>query len=363
MKLQTPSRNLAAWLLILVLILACVPSSMVAQVPTLDPLAVNTYIAQTANAASTRTASVPTITPTFTPPSTFTPEATYTAIGPYVFPTGTLPVVSQYWRVKHDQQLGIYNNRSRTAAPGWGYTNQTNEVVSLFIDPSVKSKTTRTHLNRLWEVFMDRLNNNEAKKLRYLKSDATALFDHTGFPELESKTMGGNIVMLDEISNGWGRVHTMSYGAPGNALEINYFTHPELVHKFVAVGWNDALDVTFLINPPPGDIYWPLVTDRPVWIPMDRLEPFPILPMTVTVAENQFIRSSPSFDTPESSSSVKAGTTIQIIDYQPSASDVWGRITNGGWIVLFQYKKGVPHYTTTWSMATVPPIPPVPEGK
>ena len=363
MKLKTPSHNLLVWLMVLVLILACAPSSMTVQVPTFDPLAVNTYIAQTANAAATRTAAVPTITLTFTPPSTFTPEATYTLVAPIVYPTGTLPVVSQYWRVKHDQQLDIYNHRSRTAAADWSYTNQTTEVVPLFIQPSNKSKTTRTELNGLWEVYIDQLNDNESRKLRYLKADNTALFDHTGFPELESKTMGGNIVMLDEISNGWGRVHTMGYDAPGNAAVINYFTHPELVHKFVAVGWNDTLDVTFLLNPPPGDVYWPLVADRPLWIPIDRLEPFPILPMNVTVAENQFIRSDPSFDTPESSAYVKAGSVSQIIDYYPSASDVWGRLAGGGWIVLFQYKKGVPHYTTTWSMATVPPIPPVPDSK
>jgi len=363
MRQQISSRNILTWLTVLILILACVPSSMVVHVPTLDPIAINTYIVQTANAAYTRTASVPTITPTFTPRSTLTPEATYTVVAPYLFPTGTKIPVTQYFRVKHDHQLEIYNHRSRTAAENWVYTNQTTEVVPLFIEPSDKSSTTRTNINGAWGNFMDALNDFESRKLRYLKKDDTALFDHTGFPFLESKTMGGNVITLDEISGGWGRVHTLDYNQYESPKEINYVTHPELVHKFVVVGWSETQDATFWLNPPPGDIYWPLVASRPVWIPIDRLEPFPTLPMEVVSGEIQPGYSKPAFDAPKSGFSIRVGEIVTIVDYRPSASDVWGRLSSGSWINLFTYKKGVPHYSTTWSMATLPPLPPVPETK
>jgi hypothetical protein len=210
---------------------------------------------------------------------------------------------------------------------------------------------------------MDALNDYEARKLRYLKRNDTALFDFTGFPELESKTMGGNLITLDEISGNWGRVHTLDYKNPGDPAKINYFTRPDLVHKFVVVGWSQENKITFWNNPPPGDIYWPFVANRPIWIQMELLEPFPPLPKTVSAVESQPIRKQPAFDAPEASGSIEVGETINVVEYFPAGSDVWGKLSNGGWIVLFMYEKAVPRYMTTWSMATLPPIPPIPESK
>ncbi|HEX9387300.1 MAG TPA: NBR1-Ig-like domain-containing protein [Anaerolineales bacterium] len=94
--------KLLIWAAALALIMACVPTLAAPSVPTLDPGAVNTFIAQTVIAASTRTAAaMPSLTPTatLTPiQNTDTPEptATNTVIfilsspTPLVIPTFTL---------------------------------------------------------------------------------------------------------------------------------------------------------------------------------------------------------------------------------------------------------------------------------
>jgi len=98
----TRKTKLLMWVTALALIMACVPTLAAPSVPTVDPGAVNTFIAQTVIAASTRTAAaMPSLTPTatLTPiQNTDTPEptATNTVIfilsspTPLVIPTFTL---------------------------------------------------------------------------------------------------------------------------------------------------------------------------------------------------------------------------------------------------------------------------------
>ncbi|HEX6270487.1 MAG TPA: NBR1-Ig-like domain-containing protein [Anaerolineales bacterium] len=82
------------WFTALALILACVPSFTAPSVSTPVPGAVNTFIAQTANAAFTATAgalptSTPTATVTSTPRNTDTPTPTETATVIFLLPTLT----------------------------------------------------------------------------------------------------------------------------------------------------------------------------------------------------------------------------------------------------------------------------------
>lgn len=348
-------RQSLLWGLAFLLVLACAPS-MVTPVPPLDPHAINTYIAQTAEAASTQTQAAIPDTPTVTATlrNTFTPEPTFTSVPAVVFPTLTPIQRVQYFRVKHDSQLAIYNYRSRTAAADWGGVDLfTPEVVPMYLTPHPAGGSYSTVLNGNWEIYIDSLNGNDKQKLRYLKADNTALFDHKGFPHLESLTMGGNIVTLAEIKDGWGRVNTLSFSQPGALKEVNYVTRPDMVHKFVVVVWDKQTRKTFWVDPPPGAIYWPLVTDRPAWIPMDRLEPFPILPMTVTAKTAQPIRKTPSVNGEETGYEFAEGESGQIVEYFPSASNVWGRLRGGGWIALTLNWK----YLTNWSMETLPPPP------
>jgi len=343
------------WFMTFILILACAPS-MVTPIPPLNANAINTYIAQTADAASTRTqeAIPPTTTFTSTPRNTFTPEPTSTTIPTIDFPSPTPIRRLQYFRVKHDSQLAIFDYRSRTAANDWiGVDLFTPEVVPLFIQPKLSIGTHRTIVDGSWEVYIDILNGNNEKKLRYLKAKDTALFNTSGFPKLESLTMGGNIITLREINNGWGRVNTISYESPGALKNVDYVTRPDLVHKFVVVAWDKKTRSTFWVNPPPGDMYWPLVVSRDVWIQMERLEPFPILPMVVTAKKTQVIRKTPSTEGAETGEEFSEGDSGQIVEYYPSASNVWGRLSGGGWIALVLNWK----YLTDWSMATLPPPP------
>lgn len=84
------------WFTIVALIVACVPS-FAAPLPTADPNTVNTFIAQTANAAGTRTAAaLPTSTPTVTitpTRNTETPSPTFTATVIFILSSPTAPVL------------------------------------------------------------------------------------------------------------------------------------------------------------------------------------------------------------------------------------------------------------------------------
>ncbi|MDX1378983.1 MAG: hypothetical protein R3307_09055 [Anaerolineales bacterium] len=341
------------WSLALILILACVPFT-VTPVPPLDPNAINTMIVQTSDAALTNTLeAVPppsTLAPTLR--STFTPEPTFTNVPVIVFPTITPIQRLQYFRVKHDNQLAIYDYKSRTGAKDWtGINKLTPEVVPLFVAPRTGVGTNRTRVDGTWEVYIDALNNNHEKKLRYLKKDNSGLFNSSGFPMLESLTMGGNIITIVEIQGGYGKVNTINYENPGVLKDVNYITRPDLVHKFVVVAWKNDTKTTYWINPPQGETFWPLVSSRDVWIPLERIEPFPTLPRVVTAITTQDIRTTPSKDGPKTGLELVEGESIRIVDYYPSGPDVWGRTSSGRWIALLLNRE----FLTDWEMDTVPP--------
>jgi hypothetical protein len=352
-------KRISIWLTALALILACVPATQT-PFPTLSPNDINLAIKQTADAASTQTLmALPpfTLTPTVTetPRNTFTPEATNTPFVTFVLPTPTPLQRVRFFRVKHDTQLAEFNFKSRTAAGSWNLFAQTPETVPLFVAAKLGAGTHRTVINEPWEKYMDGLNDFNQDKLVYLKSAGTALFNDSGFPQMESLTMGGNIITLDQIQGDWGRVHTMDYYHVGSAGTENYKTRPDLVHKFVIVVWSRKTKSTYWINTPKGTIYWPLVSSNPVWIPMNRIEPFPALPMSVTATVEQEIRRQPGTDGSLTGDKLSKGQEVTITQYYPSGSQVWGRLPGGKWIALFLYQKEGPTFFTSWKMDTLPP--------
>ena len=358
--MAAPRIRFLIWSIIFILSVSCVPAlATPTPIPPLDPNSINLMIAQTADAASIQTmAALPTLTPpgtfTATPRNTFTPEPTFTPFQTFVFPSATPVLRLQYYRLKHDNQLAMYNYMSRTSdGASDGLRNQTPEIVPLYLLPKKTAGTGRTTLSGGWEVFINQLNENDRGKLAYLKSDGTALFNTTGFPQMESLTMGGNIITLEEIQGEWGRVNTLEYGSPPNAETVNYVTRPDLVHKFVVVGWKRSTKSMILINPPKGDIYYPFVSRRPVWVQMDRLEKFPTLPMEVTAEMDLYMQREPGPAIDKTGTQLSAGESVNVIEYYPSGSTVWGRIRNGRWIPLLLY----PQYTTSWRMETIPPPP------
>jgi hypothetical protein len=347
-------------LITLGLLVSCVPTIPTpTPVPPLDSNAVNLYILQTSDAASLQTlaalpTSTATATSTATPRYTYTPEPTLTPIQTFVFPTSTPALKVQYYRVKHDNQLAVFDYKSRTFdANSDGIRRQTPEVFPLFILPKLTSGTLRTNVSGAWEFYIEALNDFNKSKIGYLKNSETALFNTAGFPQLESLTMGGNIITLDAVQNGWGQVNTLDYSSPPNAETVNYFTRPDLVHKFVVVGWKRATKSTILVKPPKGDLYWPLVTRKPVWIQMDLLEAFPTLPMEITINKDVYVQETPGPTIEKTGRQLTAGDTAKLVSYFPSGSNVWGMLSNGRWIPLLLY----PQYTTSWRMETIPPPP------
>jgi hypothetical protein len=342
--------------------LACAPAA-ITPIPTLDPEKIGTYIVQTANAASTQTAAaIPVYEATSTFAPTFTPVPTFTTVPLISLPS---PVSSttdvQYYRVKHDRQLAYYNYKSRTADPGWNveaYGLQTPEIAQLNLGLDLKSGTNWTDVSA-WGPLIDQLNNHDEKKLHYVKADNTALFDGRGFPIMESVTMGGNVLTLNEVRGRWGRVKTLNPNHPVSIEEFNYLSRPDVIHKFVIVGWKKSTQSTYLTNPPPpyNDLYWPMIASKPVWIPMEFLERFPPLPLEVTANVTLDVKTKPGLDSSSAGFDLVEGEKAILVEYFPSGSSVWGKLSKGGWIALIQYDKRVVQYTTSWQMETVPPLP------
>jgi len=82
----TRKTKLLVWFTALALIMACAPSLVTPSVPTMDPGAVGTFIAQTVAAAATQTAAS---IPTFTPSPTVTP----TVVTETPLPTATSTII------------------------------------------------------------------------------------------------------------------------------------------------------------------------------------------------------------------------------------------------------------------------------
>lgn len=358
-KMQSLSKKVFIGFMSALLVGSCVPAfATPTPIPPLDSNAISLYIAQTADSAALQTmAAMPTFTatasPTLTPRATFTPEPTFTPIQTFILPSPTPVLRLQYYRLKHDNQLAMFEYKSRTFGNSDGMRNQTPEIVPMYLLPKTTAGTGRTTLDGGWETFMYALNDNNKAKMSYMKGPTTALFNTAGFPQMESLTMGGNIITLDEIQGEWGRVNTLNYGSPPNAEEVNFFTRPDLVHKFVVVGWRRSTKSTILVKPPKGDIYYPLVSQRPIWVQLERLERFPVLPMDVTINTNVYIQSTPGPKVEKTRFQLAAGDSAKVIAYHPSGSNVWGRLQNGGWIPLLLY----PQYLTSWKMETIPPPP------
>lgn len=96
----THKTKVIGWLLVLGMVLACVPS-LATPLPPPDPGAINTFIAQTVNAAATQTsAAMPTSThtPTFTPTprNTDTPTPTFTSTVIFILSTPTPLVIPTF---------------------------------------------------------------------------------------------------------------------------------------------------------------------------------------------------------------------------------------------------------------------------
>lgn len=143
----TKKSKLLIWVTVLVLIMACVPTLAAPSIPTIDPAAANTFIAQTVIAAGTRTAAaLPTLT--FTPSLTPT-EATETAS-----PTFTSTVI---FRLSTPTPLVIptfTGVSSGGGGGGGGGSSSSNYAckISKVSPPNGSSFSPRQDFNAVWTV-------------------------------------------------------------------------------------------------------------------------------------------------------------------------------------------------------------------
>lgn len=128
--MATPKTKILFWFMALVMVMACVPGVAAPALPTIDPNAVGTFIAQTANAAGTQTSaaiptSSPTPTDTPTPRFTDTPEPTPTSTVIFIFysPTAIVPTSSGP-NATSDQQFACQVLRV-SPANGTSYASRT----------------------------------------------------------------------------------------------------------------------------------------------------------------------------------------------------------------------------------------------
>ena len=168
------------------------------------------------------------------------------------------------------------------------------------------------------------------------------------------------MITLDAVQGNWGKVHTLDLEQILSPKDVNYLTSPDLVHKFVVVGWRKTTKETYWTDPPPGEMYFPLVSSRDVWISLDRLEKFPALPVKVTANTTVYIQAKPGSNNDPTLLRLFKGQSAIVVEYRPCGSNVWGKLRSGGWVALLWYPDvHDPQYPTTWTMETLSPPPPI----
>lgn len=259
-----------------------------------------------------------------------------------------------YARFLHDFQWMSF--KSRTVTPGWPGLPSTPETVPLYVTPN-KSDKDDVPLNEKWLEYLEGI--NSSRGFKFIISPPAGWFNRNKLAD--SLGFGGNVVEIRELTNQAGRVKSFHYSdTPPSPNDYNFRTHPELIQKFTVITEDGGVT-----NPAEGiDVYTFLISRKPIYVPLARIEFFPNLPVEVTINRSLLwgldIREQPTqFN--KVVGKVGGGKTVSVFAYSPSATSVWGRIDEG-WIPLCWYPntgyKG-PKYYTSWSMKTIPPVPPV----
>ena len=179
----TRKTKLLVWVTALALIMACVPALSAPSVPTLDPGAVNTFIAQTVNAASTQTAAArpsstpsPTITPTV---NTETPFPTATATVLFILSTPTPLVIPTFTNV---------------SSGGGGSSSQNFSCQVTRVSPANGSSfNPRDDFDAVWTVRNNGQKNWERSSVDYFYSSGDKIHKVSGYDLDENVRVGNSI--------------------------------------------------------------------------------------------------------------------------------------------------------------------------
>jgi hypothetical protein len=182
----TRKTKLLVWVTALALVMACVPSLATPSVPTLDPGAVNTFIAQTVNAAATQTAaSRPSLTPspTLTPTvNTETPSPTATATVIFVLSTPT-PLV-----------IPTFTNVSSGGGGGGGISSQNYSCQVTRVSPANGSTfNPRDDFDTVWTVRNNGQKNWDRNSVDYVYSSGSKIHKISGYDLDENVRVGNSI--------------------------------------------------------------------------------------------------------------------------------------------------------------------------
>ena len=222
------------------------------------------------------------------------------------------------------------------------------ETVPLFVAPRDGAGKDDVRLSAGWTVFVQTINPDRG---RFILTPAAGWLNSN--ESADSLGFGGNVVrILEEPNKNWARVDCFNAGdMPPDPRLFNYHSGDPRIQKFTAI-----LQGGQIRNAGSGlDVYSVLLGRGKLYVPKERIEKFPELPMTVFINESELrgqtlrVRSRPEVASP-----VLKGLqseSVDILEYAPRGSNVWGRIA-GGWIALLYEGR----YYTSWKMETTPPI-------
>lgn len=263
-----------------------------------------------------------------------------------------------YARCKSDLDTAWWNYSSRSSRVNWhkrdrkGTWGNPPATVSLSKHPAGHTKD-RFRMPKKWLSFAADLNGG--KKSRSFKAlmRKSAGWNNVGSrtnPKIESLAWWGSVLEIVEFQGKYARIKTLHFKSkPPNPKAFNYQSHPELFHQFTAISKSGKM---YLLAK--GYRAFSIALSRgPLWVPMDRIELFPELPMKVVIQVRKLnVRENPTLRSKRLSQfSRKEETTIR--EYAVRGRDVWGK-TEKGWIAISLGKR--PKHFTSWSMKTRPAL-------
>ena len=179
----TRKKKLLVWVAALSLVIACVPSLATPEVPTVDPGAINTFIAQTVNAAATQTAAaIPssTPTPTLTPTrNTETPSPTATSTVIFILSTPTPPIIPTF-------------TNANLGGSGTSSDNFACQVTRI-TPPNGSSFSPRDDFDAFWTVKNIGRRNWDRTSVDYIYSSGAKIHKISGYDLPENVKVGNNI--------------------------------------------------------------------------------------------------------------------------------------------------------------------------
>jgi hypothetical protein len=187
--MSTRKLKFAYLVTVVVLVMACVPT-FAAPFPTVDPNAVNTFIAQTVDAASTQTVAAQptsTFTPTITPTRpTETPSPTVTATVIFILSTPTQPVIPTFTFISSGGGSGSGN--------GLSSDNYSCQVIS--VNPANGTRlNARDDFDAVWRVRNNGQRTWDRNSVDFIYDSGDRIHKVSGY-DLDSNVQSGDTTNL-----------------------------------------------------------------------------------------------------------------------------------------------------------------------